>query len=154
MCSSVLAFLWEQHVCAHQNKPQRFYFCSPDSVFIPDFKQRVVSAWLSTPRLGHKGRSARIEWQSRMGLGHLLPTSDWERQGGVSQSRCFAGLMKSQRPFCLVNSLVAKLMCAFSHPLIGNYPRQRSCRPILSRLTTRTWTKMRSVMSVFWTKSF
>lgn len=36
----------------------------------------------------------------------------------------------------------------------GSCTRQRNCRPTLSRLTTRTWTRMRSVMTIFLTNAF
>lgn len=36
----------------------------------------------------------------------------------------------------------------------GSCTRQRNCHPTLSRLTTRTWTRMRSVMTIFLTNAF
>lgn len=42
------------------------------------------------------------------------------------------------------------LRLVFPHSFIGNCTKQRSCHPILLRLTMRTWTRMRSVMTIFW----
>lgn len=36
----------------------------------------------------------------------------------------------------------------------GSCTRQRNCHPTLLRLTTRTWTRMRSVMTIFLTNAF
>lgn len=60
--------------------------------------------------------------------------------------------------FFLPRCFISRLPCGPSHLSLlsptGSCSRQRNCRPTPSRSTTRTWTRMRSVMTIFLTNAF
>lgn len=81
---------------------------------------------------------------------------EW-RQPHIAFSRCSHRVDSSDYTNCsLFPSLdfIINVCLLFPHSPIGKCTRQRSCHPIRLRLTTRTWTRMRSVMTVLLTNAF